>query len=398
MNQLILCSTVLLVLLSSGAYTAPNVNAANLTFRQTKHLYLAQKALEVGDSNQAIHLIHQYEQQHPIDTPAPFYALLGRCYHVLDNHRQAATAFATALSLQPDSAEFSLNLATCHYLNGDFLQAGQQFSNTYRLKQPQDGELLYQAAIAYVQGDDYPHAQQRLAQLISDSNTIKQAWQELLLTCQIEQKQWPQAQQLLRTLLEQDPHHLPYWRLQTQLHLHQQAYAKAASSMEVMLRLQPPSDSELRQLAEVYRYLQAPLRCGQLLEQLHGEAVTAKQQHEIATLYQQGFDYSHALTLVRKGLQQWPNDPALSTLHAQLLYTQRNYQQLIELPSFDQQTTGQQQILKGYAAWHLGLWEKAQTNFRLATSDQQYRTQAKNALEVLELLVHEQDEIRQSAI
>ena len=398
MKPLILFSAIVITLLCGGISDAANTNATPLSFRQNKHLYLAQKALEVGDAQQAIEIIRTYTQHYSDETPAQFHAFLGRCYHQINDHIQAAKAFATALSLQPNVAEYSLNLATCYYLNTEYSLAGQQFATTYRLQQPSNPELLYQAAVAYIHGDNFAQAQQSLQQLITSTDHIKKSWQELLLTCQLELKQWQQAQQLLTTLLTGAPQHLPYWRLQAQLHLHQQAYTEAASAMEVIIRLQPPAASDLRQLAELYRYLQAPLRCAQRLQQLYDAPLTNQQVHEIATLYQQGFDDEQALVIVREGLQHWPNDQKLNTLQAQLLYSQRHYQQLVELHSPNHQTSAQQLILRGYAAWHLGLWQKAQQLFRQASSDQHYHQQAQNALEVLELLAQTQQSIDQPVI
>lgn len=365
-------------------------NSTGLTLRQSRQLYPAQKALEVGDPQQCTTIIHQYQQQYPDSTPHPFYALLGVCYHQLHDDRQAAHAFTKALLLHPGDSELSVNLATCHYLNGDYLQAGEQFTASYAMQQPPDPQHLYQAAIAFIQGNDYRRAATILRQLIDSTAPAQSTWQELLLSCHLQLKEWDKARTLLDHLLQQKPLHLPYWQWLAQLHLQQQHYAQATTALEVVIRLAPPTVQQLTELAELYRYLQIPLRAAALLRQATPQP-DLEQTVKIVRLYVQGYDEQTAHNLIAVGLQRWPDQPQLVTLRNELWYENGDYQQLLAA-DHGQTASPRHTLLKGYAAWHLGHWQQAQTFFHQALAEPASRNQARNALQVLDLLADAQQQ------
>ena len=363
---------------------------AELTFRQNKHLYQAQRALQVGDALQCATMIHSYMEQYPDAVPYPFYSLLGTCYHQLNDYPKATQAFARALELQPDDAQLSINLATCHYLDAHYAQAGRQFAHSYQLQRTKDPELLYQAAIAYIQGEQYRQAKHSLTNLLNSGVPPKANWYELLLSCHIELKEWQQGQQLLGRLLLLQPEHEPYWRLKAQIALQQEQYTEAASALEVILRLHGDSRDDLTQLAGLYRYMQAPLRAADLLTRAYGSAPAAEQSLELARLYHQGYAYDQALAAVDTGLQLAPHNAELRSFKAQLLYDRGSYQQLLSLSATA--TTPRQHLLQGYAAWQLGQWQTARSHFKQALSDRRFRSQARNALDVLDLLAQAERE------
>jgi len=357
---------------------------AKLTFRQNKHLYQAQKALNVGDAEQSITMLKSYIKEYPEEIPYQFHALLGASYHLMQNYVEAAQSFARALKLQPNSAQLSINLATCYYLADHYTQAGKQFSHSYTLSQPHNPELLYQSAIAFVQGEHYGRAKESLTTLLSSGSTIKANWYELLLSCHIELKEWNEGQKLLDLLLQQQPEHEPYWRLKAQIALQQEHYIDATAALEVSLRLKGDNKTDLTQLAQLYHYLQAPLRAAELLKRAYGTTPSAEHSLEIAHLYQQGYAYEQALDVVDKALIHAPQHQELLGFKAQLLYDQGEYQQLLGMQS--EKTLPIQHLLQGYAAWHLGHWQTARTHFKHALYDSHLTSQARNALDVLNLL------------
>ncbi|MBN2645419.1 MAG: tetratricopeptide repeat protein [Desulfuromonadaceae bacterium] len=363
---------------------------AKLTFRQNKHLYQAQKALQVGDAQQCVTMIHSYMAEYPEDIPYPFFSLLGACYHQMNDYPKATQAFAKALDLQPDDAQLSINLATCYYLNGHYIEAGHQFTLSYQLQPTKDPELLYQSAIAFIQGKQYPEAKQSLTRLLDSVAAAKTTWYELLLSCHIELKEWRQGQQLLDRLVQQQPEHEPYWRLKAQIALQQEQYVAAASALEVALRLRGDTRDDLIQLAGLYRYLRAPLRAADLLQRAYGAEPSADQSLEIARLYTQGCAYPQALPEVEAALRRAPQHAELISLKAQLLYDQGQYQQLLALN--DAATAPRQHLLQGYAAWQLGQWDQARRQFQKALANPQFRGQARNALDILDLLAEAQHE------
>lgn len=381
-----ICVTISLLLLGCLSLSAFAADSPKLTYRQNKALYQAQKALEVGDARQCIEIVSQYLDDDET-APYPFYSLLGTCYYQLKDYKSASGAFKKALELAPENAEISLGLATCLYLKEDYIGAGKQFVATYEMGETKDHKLLYQAAVAFYMGKDFRHSKGVLKELLEISDRPDSAWNELLISCFLELKEWAEAQEFVHHLLRKKPGHEPYWRLSAQLYLQQQDYRQAASAMEVVNFLSPPATDDLKLLAGLYSYLNIPLRAADLLGQAYSPKFTPDQIEEVAGLYQRGFDYKKAAKVVEQGLKRWPDSLELKILSAQLLYQQGRYQELLQSASGDSVLSAQHSLLIGYAAWHLGMWLQAKKYFRRARSDPKYMKQSRHAIEVLDLLL-----------
>lgn len=395
---IIALSTLMVALIACGlgAGGALASEVPKLSFQENKILYQAQKALEVGDPRQAITMIRQYQVHQSGPVPYPFFSLLGSCHYQLKQYREAAKAFGTALNQQPDDGDLSVKLATCLYQASDYIPAGRQFAAAYGRVSAQKPDLLYQSAVAFYQGKDYQHAAQSLEKLIKTTATSENAWMELLLSCRLELQKWSEAESLLNQLLSRQPMHEPYWRLLSQLHLQRKQYREAVMAMEVMYQLSPPSSDDLKNLAELYSYLNLPLRSAKLLRQIYGKHLAPAQIKELAGLYQRGFDYQNALATMAQGLKAHPDDAGLQILRTQLLYEKGDYQALVNENASMSPPSAQERLLQGYAAWHLGRWRLAQKYFKQALRDAHYRTWAKNALDALELILQAAEEARPS--
>jgi len=387
-NNFPFVTLLVLLLFATDALAA---KAPELSYRQKKILYQAQKSLQVGDAKQCAAMITQ-QQQKTNPLPAPFYALLGTCYYQSQQYDLASQSFAQALAQQPEDADLSLNRATCLYQAGDYLQAGEQFSTTYRLRSGRDSELLYQAAVAFYQGKDFQRASQSLQRLLSEATEPHTSWMELLLSCQLALHKWDEAGEQLQHLLRERPAHEPYWRLLAQLNVQQEHYQQATTAMEVMFQLKPPTNEDLKNLAGLYNYLNLPLRAADLLRRAYGDRPTQQQVEELANLYQRGFDFRQALAVVELGLEQWEQSAALQNLRTRLFYEQGRYEELLIEEPKGSQLTAQQHLLQGYAAWQLGRWTQACSFFKQALSDAKCASQAHNALEVLDLLLQTAEE------
>lgn len=375
---------VILFILVLSLYGTVSTADAAMTFKQNKLLYQAQKTLNIGDAAQCIRMLEDHIAEQQDQVPYQVYSLLGASYHLQKDYSQAAKNFTTALNLQPEDTHISTNLATCYYLDSHYKQAGEQFAHSYLLSNSTSPELLYQSAIAFIQGGDYGDAKHSLTALLDSGVPAKNSWYELLLSCHIELQEWQLGQQLLDQLLSIQPAHEPYWRLKAQISMQQEQFLAAAAALEVALHLSKDNYANLTQLASLYRYLQAPLRAADLLKRAYGTTPTAQQSAEIARLYHQGYAFEQALSEMHTALQNHPNDEELLNLNAQLLYDSGNYQQLLELAVTPELPS--QNLLQGYAAWQLGQWQVASSHFNRALKDRRFAAQARNALEVINLL------------
>jgi len=378
----ILSTAILMVFLSCLSVSVLAADSSKMSYRQNKIIYQAQKALEVGDAQQCTRIVLQYLDEQEA-TPYQFYSLLGTCQYQLQDFSAATRAFATAFSQEPENPEISSALATSLYLHEDYTAAAKQFAVTYQLSTDKEPQLLYQSAVAFYMAKDFRQAVTALKQLVKESNADDSSWNELLLSCYLELKEWTEAQQHLQQLLQQKPEHEPYWRLLAQLYLQQKDYRQAAFAMEIVSRLQPSAAEDLKFLAGLYNYLNIPLRAADLLAQAYGPAPLPQQVEELAGLYLRGYDYSKAMTVIEMGLQRWPDSVPLGSLLTQLLYQQGRYQDVLKSTA----AGSEQSLLKGYAAWHLGRWTEARKFFLQAASDKRYHAQSRHALEVLELLL-----------
>jgi tetratricopeptide (TPR) repeat protein len=356
--------------------------------RERKILYQAQKRFEKNDLQACCLILEEYLKEHPETEYARFFLLLGNSYFKQENYREAENAYQRGLRLHREDSLLNLNLALTLEKTGRLEQAGEQYARSYEQMDPVDSGLLYQAAALLIRGKNFRRAKAVARQLIKNHPPGQPEWFDLLLYACLELKEYDEAAAVARQLLAKKPEKVDYWKQLAQLNLYQEKYSEAAAALEIAYRWEVPSTSELEQLADLYVYLNLPLRAAETLEINREIRKTGQGLERLARLYWQGGLYERADNCLSKKLETWP-DAKTYQLRAAWFYERSEHRKALDLlrtackkypdhPDF--------YPARGFAAWQLEDWEEANRSFQTARRFPSTRAAADSALEIIKML------------
>jgi tetratricopeptide (TPR) repeat protein len=179
-----------------------------------------------------------------------------------------------------------------------------------------------------------------------------------------------------------------YWELLASIRLDNANYTGAASALEIGYTIDPPEErNQWTNLLELYTYLRVPLRTAKSLKTLmEKNAATDEDYIRIAQAYADTFRVDNAVSFLDSVISKNPSKDLLFE-KAKILYDARRNKEAIK--ALDEclevdPDNGYAHILKGFAAWDMGDWEKMKEAFTMAKNFSEYNLQARDALAVVE--------------
>jgi tetratricopeptide (TPR) repeat protein len=351
-------------------------------------LYQAQQHFQKDDYGRCCQVIEDYLLAHPENRHGRFFLLLGNGYFRLKDFPKAQAAYRQGLDLQPRDPMFHLNLALALENGGQTRQAADQYLRAYEVRNEPDPQLLYRAAALLAGTKQYRRAAKVLGQLGRRHPPVRTEWLELLLYVDFELQDYGAAVRVTEQLLARAPDKVVYWQQLAQLRLQRKQYLGAAAAYEVVYRSRPPSRKELEQLAELYLYVNLPLRAAQALERIAPDDRSRGDLQRLAGLYRRGGLAEEAERCLTRLMERWPDAEACQ-LKAELLYERGAYEQALQLLDNACESYPEHARLylqRGYAAWQLQDWERAARSFVAAQRFKSTRSRATAALEIIEVL------------
>lgn len=361
---------------------------AKLSLQASRMLYQAQQHFQKDDYGRCCRVIEDYLLAHPENRHGRFFLLLGNSYFRLKAFAKAQTAYRQGLELQPRDPMFHLNLALALENGGQTRQAADQYLRAYEVRNEPDPQLLYRAAALLAGTKQYRRAAKVLGQLGRRHPPARTEWLELLLYVHFELQDYGAAIRVTEQLLAMAPEKIVYWQQLAQLRLQRKQYLGAAAAYEVVYRSRPPSRKELEQLAELYLYVNLPLRAAQALERIAPDDRSRGDLQRLAGLYRRGGLAEEAERCLTRLMERWPDAEACQ-LKAELLYERGAYEQALQLLDKACESYPEHARLylqRGYAAWQLQDWERAARSFVAAQRFKSTRSRATAALEIIEVL------------
>ena len=194
---------------------------------------------------------------------------LGYAHAGLEQYDQAARAFQTSLTggaLPPDSAQIvQYNLAQM-LMSAERYEEGARALENWLASQdkprPQARIFLAQACI---QLGRYARAEQSITRAIDETTTFHEAWYQMLVVVQIEQKKFSQATSTLQQLLGQYPHKKTYWQQLSQLYSQEERHKRAVATLAMAYKLGILNEQEALQVVQYYLHLGLPYKAADLL-------------------------------------------------------------------------------------------------------------------------------------
>ncbi len=354
-----------------------------------KALYKAQLAFVEGRYDDTVKVLEKYLLKKPEAPPVEVFLLLGNAWYQLEDYRSAGNVYAEGLRFHPENVSLHLNFAVSSYYVEDFVDSGNSFLKAYELQkrtgEAQEPDLLYKAASAYYSGRAFTQVESTLAMLMETKETPKAEWLKLLVHTYVQMEDWEKADGSLSQFMPHVRDRADYWKLLAQIKIRRQSYEEAAAALEVAYRLDPPELTNWKDLSDLYRYLNAPLRAVESLNKAHRGAVSAEEHEKIASLLARAFRYEEAMHHIRTAVEVQPNAER-HFIEGKYHYLNRDYEKAVESLQHSLEldpNQGKAYLLVGFSATELKNWELARKAFTEATAFKDYQSWAESGLMVV---------------
>lgn len=389
-----------------------------LPLRVRKVVVQAQQLMDRQQYDQALAVLDSQRQREQRHYLIDF--TIGNIYLLSERHSEAVEWYESVVQQQPDYSGAWLNVAQCYYVLERYAEAAEAFEQSYHLVTPPRSQLRYNAALAYLQGDNPTAAVLLLSQLVNDFpeqdsvpwraalvqsyNALdqlqlalphlkfladmtlgddKRRWRELLIQHYLILKMTDKALLAVDNYTKNDGLEPLWWKLSTSIHLDAGRYSQGLVSLKVLAYLQPLTDQEQHLLADLYLTLGVPqeaIRYYGILQQQrpYDEQLLARLAHASLNLHQP----EDALFWLQQA-QGDSIDVKLLSLQGQLLFSLQRYAEAVEMfgrVALLEEKPGSTWLMQGYAAWNGELWPQARKALENA---QRYPQQQKKAAALL---------------
>lgn len=141
----------------------------------------------------------------------------------------------------------------------------------------------YLLAVAYYQQDDMKRAIAPAEKAIALAEKPQESWVQLVLALYLQQEQYAKAVPLLKTLIAASPETKSYWQQLSSVYGQMEDFPKSLSVVQLAYNAGIMNeDADIRRLADLQLFNDAPYRCGIMLE----EALQKKQVKADFKLYE----------------------------------------------------------------------------------------------------------------
>ena len=363
-----------------------------------KAIYEAQLFMNEEQFDAAIARINEYLATQPLDIPAKVYMVLGNCWWNKENFEETRNAFKKAYEIEPTNESALKNYAVMEYQTERFADAAVLFEKLYEIEEPPSSKTLFQAAGAYYTAEDYKNTKRVLVMLLGLPGTPDPQWHKMIIEVSYAMEQWAEVERYILEFLKMDPLQSYYWSMLSQLRLDKNELKTGASDLEIAFRIEPPKrQSQWRNLSELYRYVQAPLMEVRTLKEGYKSDDDPKGYMRIARAYEVALRYDEAVKTLDEGIKKNPSSADLLLEKGMLLYHALRYKEAIEAYKACTKLDPKQgvaYIYWGECAMLLKDWDESRTAFAKASRLPKYKTQANNAIEGLDRLIKERDEVK----
>ncbi|NDV26016.1 tetratricopeptide repeat protein [Desulfovibrio sp. JC010] len=358
---------------------------------QARHAMIkAQSDLKEGNMQGAERTLSEYIRTTKEKVPAEVFIMLGGSRHDSGNKKGALAAFLEGYTLCPGNQSLCRNSAVLLYEQKKYEQAARMFENTYELAKPKDPQMLYHAGAAYYEGEKYRQSARILARLLAETQNPQKDWIKLAVHSYLLSGQQKKALRCLKKLLKKHPETPEYWKMLAKVEMDRKKYVDAAAALEMGYSFSSPTKQENRQLAQLYRYINAPLKAADILNGLYGKNPTNKQIQELVSLYSCAGKPQQALKLVDQALKNNPQQKSslqLLMTKGKLLYQQRKFnaaRRAFSLYLKQNPKDSEARLYRGFCFWELKQWQLSRNDFQKLTHIKKYKARAKRALTALD--------------
>lgn len=357
---------------------------------QARHALIeAQADLKEENMQGAEKTLSKYIKTTKETIPAEVFIMLGAARHDSGKPKGALIAFLDGYKIYPDNKSLCHNCAVLFYEQKKYAQAARMFEETYERSSPKTPQMLYHAGAAYYEGQKYKQSARILSRLLAETKRPKKEWIKLTIHSYLQSGQQDKALSYLKTLLKEYPQEPEYWKMLAKVEMDRKKYVDAAVALEMGYRFSSPSEQENRQLVQLYKYINAPLKAASILNKIYGQSKNTKQIQELVSLYTCAGKPDEALKIVNQALnnnQKKGTSLQLLMTKGKLLYQLREFdsaRRSFSLCLNQKSQIAEARLYRGLCFWELKQWELSRNDFQKLTHMGKYKARAQRALAAL---------------
>ena len=274
MKNLLLISIIIfsMALLTTPFSSAEEDKKYLLAEKNWKQLSEINKLIETGNVNDAINKL----QKLAIDVQDKHYdaavvqQTLGYAYSTNNNYPEAIKAFRLALSSgalpHNVSHDLEFNLAQLLIFTEQYKEGLAYFDRWIKAEASPSLDAYILATTAYYESGKFLSAIPYAKNVIQLKTSYDETWHQLLLSCYLKTNQYENAAKLLEKMLRMHPDNKTYWQQLLATWQHANNDKKTLATMELMHNKALFSHDEIKQLINMYLYLEMPSKAANLLQ------------------------------------------------------------------------------------------------------------------------------------
>jgi len=297
---------------------------------------------------------------------------------------------AVALDTLPNHAHFALmyqisQLYAMKDRNREALQKLDLWMCTVPAEQVTSAAYVLKASI-YAKMENYRESLKAIEQAISMDKNPREPWYQLKLAAHFELEQFPSAADTLKLMIQRWPDKKTYWTqlssIYVKLKRDKDALAvQAAAYRRGMLS----TESEVKQLANLYQYLEIPYKAAAVMEKgINEKVITSNMKNWdlVGQSWYQAEEMDKALAAYKRAGQA-SSDGKIDLKRAYILVDLENWSEGREALSaslrkggLEDRKVGEAYLLKGMCEFNLGNNRQAREDFGQATRFERTRSPA----------------------
>lgn len=233
----------------------------------------------------------------------------------LDNPARARTALEAALAVEnlPDDLLLNLYIFYGTILLGDeeYELAREVLEKWYALETGPTPTQIFSFSYATYMSGDIPGSRPLLERAIGDSSDPKQSWYQLYYRVLFEMQDYRLAEEVLKGMISRDPGDENNWRMLASHYLQLEESNDGLASMMIAYNNELiESEADLKQIASLWGYIDAPEKGARLLEEwirterIEGDADMLKQ---LGNLWLMSRERDNAIGVLKRAAELAPD-------------------------------------------------------------------------------------------
>jgi tetratricopeptide (TPR) repeat protein len=263
----------------------------------------------------------------------------------------------------------------------------------FQTAQNPNGAAYYLLAVAYYQQNDFKRAIVPAQKAVDLTDKPQESWVQLVLALYLQQDQYAQAVPLLKRLINMAPDKKTYWQQLSSVYGQMEDYPKSLAVAQLAYNGGIlTDDSDVRRLADLQLFNDAPYRCGTMLEEAIQKKlvkVDFKLYEKQANCWVAARDFAKATGPLQRAAEMSPNGDLFVRLGEVQIQRSEWASAATALQSGLRKgglkDTGNAQLLLGIAQFNQKNYGAAQDSFNRARNFEKHRKMADGYLQLIKV-------------